>query len=142
MGTKRTDIEAEELHPTYQTFAKVIGIDAAVKLGQEFGGSHMYFPRLDALTISSRAERDKKIIVDHESGNYNIEQLGRKYKMCAMGIQGVLKRAKACSDPSKITAPHGDALIEQIRQKLGELDEEGRREVLRYTLKKKNSSRS
>jgi Mor family transcriptional regulator len=82
-------------------FARIIGLEAAVKLGKEFGGSNIYFPQLDALTVSRRAARDKKIVEDHERGEYTKEQLGRKYKMTATGIASVLKRAKAWKKEEK-----------------------------------------
>ncbi len=89
------NVDTEELHPVYQMIARIIGPDAAAKLGKELGGQNIYFPHLDALTPSRRAVRDKKIVEDHESGEYTKEQLGRKYKMTATGIASVIKRAKA-----------------------------------------------
>lgn len=94
MDTRYVNIKMEELHPVYQALTQIIGMEAAVKLGQEFGGQSIYFPQLDALTISRRLIRDEKIIEEYESGKYTKQQLGQKYKMTATGINSVLKRAK------------------------------------------------
>ena len=95
MDAKYVNIKIEELHPIYQALTQIIGIEAAVKLGQEFGGQNVYFPRLDALTLSRRLARDRKIVEDYEGGKYTKQQLGLKYKMTGAGIGSVLKRAEA-----------------------------------------------
>jgi Mor family transcriptional regulator len=112
MERQYVNIKQEELHPTYQTLAVVIGIEAAVKLGQEFGGTVIYFPRLDALTVSRRKARDKKIVEDYESDQYTKEQLGRKYKMTAMGISSVLKRAKDKGVSNEKTDHKGKVVVQ------------------------------
>ncbi len=48
MKTRIEHVRLDELHPKYQMFARIIGIEAAVKLGQDFAGSQIYFP-LDEL---------------------------------------------------------------------------------------------
>ncbi len=127
MKTRIEHVRLDELHPKYQMFARIIGIAAAVKIGQEFAGSHIYFPEdelhpfykrltdligsdaaakirqefgrtsiyfthLIALTPSRRKVRDNKIARDYESGEYTKDQLGRKYRMTATGINSVLKK--------------------------------------------------
>jgi len=95
MDARHDSIKIEELHPVYQMLTQVIGLEAAVKLGREFGGQNVYFPQLCALTASGRKERDRKIAEDYETGQYSKGELGRKYKMTGMGITDAIKRAKA-----------------------------------------------
>ena len=140
MENRDTNINMEELHPTYQMLAKVIGLDAAIKMGQEFAQQDIYFPSLYALTNSRREDRDNKIVAEYESGRFTVEQLGKKHKMSVMGIIGVLKRVKECSASSEVD-PRDDVFIERIKQLLGDTDEKGRREFLRYLMKKRNASK-
>lgn len=143
MDTKQTNVTEEELHPTYQMIAKIVGLDITIKLGQEMGGAYLYLPQtLKSLTASRREERNKKIVEDHKTGLCTQEQLARKYKMTPQGIHDVLRRAKASGAPSTTDALRGDALIDRVRQILGDLDEEARREVLKYVIKRKNSSQA
>jgi Mor family transcriptional regulator len=100
MDTRHINIKVEDLHPVYQALTQMIGMEAAVKLGQEYGGQMIYFPRLDALTIARRLARDRKIAEDYESGKYTKQQLGIKYKMTGVGIGSILKRAKARKNSS------------------------------------------
>jgi len=141
MENRDTNIKLEELHPLYQMLAKLIGPEAAVKLGQEFAHQDIYFPSPYALTSSRRQARDKIILEEYESGRFTIGELGKKYKMTVVGICSALKRAKACSDSSEVD-PRDDASIERIKQLLGEMDEKGRREFLQYAMKKRNASRT
>ncbi len=138
METRIVSVVLEELHPTYQMLAKVIGVEAAVKLGREFAGTDIYFPQIDALIMSRRRARDGKIVEDYESGRFTKEELGRKYKMTVAGISSVLKRAKTEGAPDSL---HGDAIIEQIKRGLSDLDEKALHRVLIYMRKSKNLSR-
>ncbi len=111
MDARHDSIKIEELHPVYQMLSQVIGLDAAVKLGQEFGGQNIYFPQLCALTVSGRKERDRKIAEEYETGQYSKGALGRKYKMTAIGVSDAIKRAKAekTSSDEEHKAEHNEA---------------------------------
>jgi hypothetical protein len=108
-------------------------------LGQEFAQQDIYFPSLYALTSSRRENRDKRIVEEYESGIFTIGELGKKYKMTVVGICSVLNRAKAYNAPSGVADPRDDIFIERIKKLIGEMDEKGRREFLRYVIKKRNS---
>ncbi|MDL1936608.1 hypothetical protein FBQ80_13695 [Candidatus Brocadia sp. AMX2] len=41
------EIRLDDLPPTYQQIAMVIGIENVVKLGRELGGEQFYLPKLD-----------------------------------------------------------------------------------------------
>ena len=45
------------LPETYQNLVRVIGMDAALRLCGEYGGSVLYIPKLDRLQASRRIER-------------------------------------------------------------------------------------
>lgn len=133
--------EERDLHPSYQIMAKVIGLDATIKLGRALGGACLYLPKtLKSLTAARREERDEKIIADHKTGRYTQLQLARKYKMTPPGIYDVLKRANIEATASDRPALHGDEIIERIKQILGELNEDSRHRVLRYAIKRKSIS--
>ncbi len=136
MKTRIEHVRLDELHPTYQTLAKVIGLEAAVKLGQEFAKETIYFPALQALTNSRREERDRKILEDIESGEYTEEQLGKKYRMSATGVSDAAERAKA----KRALSPKKDNSIdEQILQALRGLNEFEQLRILQYAIRRKNA---
>ncbi len=82
------NISLEELHPTYQAIARVIGIENALKLGQEFGGEGFYLPKLN---INLSKARDKKIIEEFNGSNLN--ELAKKYGVTTRWVRTVLKKS-------------------------------------------------
>ena len=65
------------LPETYQNLVRVIGMDAALRLCGEYGGSVLYIPKLDRLQASRRIERNGR----------NNEELARKYGVSTRWVQ-------------------------------------------------------
>ena len=81
-----SDIREEELHPTYKAVAKVIGIEAALRLGKELGGESFYLPSLDK---SLARFRERKILDELVRSDWNDSpvSLARKYGVSSRYVQ-------------------------------------------------------
>lgn len=77
----------EDLHPTYQQIARVIGIENTLKLGREFSGEQVYLPKLN--NCISR-ERNRKIVEEFKGGNYG--ELARKYGVTSFWVRNIIKK--------------------------------------------------
>ncbi|RIJ91097.1 MAG: hypothetical protein DB853_09125 [Candidatus Brocadia sp.] len=63
------EIRLDDLPPTYQQIAMVIGIENVVKLGRELGGEQFYLPKLD---VCLARVKKRKIIEEFKGGNYGV----------------------------------------------------------------------
>jgi Mor family transcriptional regulator len=81
------DIRLEDLHPTYQQIARVIGIENVVKLGKELGGEQFYLPKLDICLFKVK---ERKIIEEFKGGNYG--ELARKYGVTSFWVRKIIKK--------------------------------------------------
>lgn len=86
----------EDLHPTYQQIARVIGIENTLKLGREFSGEQVYLPKLN--NCISR-ERNRKIVEEFKGDNY--EELAKKYGLTTFWIRKLVKKHR-CKNVSKV----------------------------------------
>jgi len=91
------DIKLEDLHPTYQVFASLIGIEAALIIGQELGGANIYLPKLDIDQMIAVRERNNKIIEEFNGSNH--AELARKYHITDITVREILKKARAHTQP-------------------------------------------
>ncbi|MDH4161999.1 MAG: hypothetical protein OEW15_04835 [Nitrospirota bacterium] len=141
MDEKQISIRENELHPTYQMIAKIIGLGATVKLGSELRGEQVYFPKtLECLTVVRRKERDNKIIADYHTNKFTLQKLSKKYGMTPTGIYNVFVRNNIETPSAMPGMLRGTALIEKVRQILIEMNEDDQHSVLKYTLQKSRSS--
>ncbi len=81
------NFQIEDFDPFYQTLSKIIGFENAVKLGKEFQGEDIYFPKLKGGTF--KENRNRKII--QEFKGHNARQLARKYDLTIQRIRDIVK---------------------------------------------------
>ncbi len=86
------EIKIEDLHPTYQMIARIIGIENALKLGREIGGEALYLPKLDSNMSPLLKLRNKRICAEFNGSN--IMQLGRKYNVTSTRIYAILREER------------------------------------------------
>ena len=84
------NIALEDLHPTYQVFASLIGVENALIIGRELGGTNMYLPKLDIEQMRYIRERNHNIVEEFNGQNHN--ELARKYKLTDITIREILKK--------------------------------------------------
>lgn len=89
------EIRIEELHPTYQQIAKIIGLENALKLGQEIGGEQFYLPRLDSLAGPLVKVKHRKIIEELKQPGASVAIVARKYRLTQRQIYVIKNRAKS-----------------------------------------------
>ncbi len=82
-------IKIEDLPPIYQIIAKIIGIENAMLLGKEFGGTPIYFPKLDRLS-SFFKERDRQILKEYNG--HNTLNLAKKHGITLRRIYEIVKK--------------------------------------------------
>lgn len=87
------DIKPDDLHPTYQAFASLVGIENALIIGREMGGTQIYLPKLNIEQLVLRLDVDRKIV--EEFNGHNHAELARKYKMADRTIYKILERETA-----------------------------------------------
>lgn len=85
-------IRKEDLNPIYQDISQVIGLDSTIKLGLEFGGENIYFPRLDRGAGALVKARDREIVKEYAMGNITVAKLARKYDLSQRRVFYILKR--------------------------------------------------
>lgn len=79
------EIPVEQLPEAVQVLARVIGVEAAVKLSEELGGTSFYFPKIDRLL---QRVRDKKI--RQEFSGYNCRELALKYHLSENWVRKIV----------------------------------------------------
>ncbi len=90
-----SDIRQEELNPIYQQISRIISLEAAVKLGLEFGGEMIYFPRLDRGAGAILKLRDRQIVEEYTKGQITVKRLARKHGLGQRRIFQIIKHQKA-----------------------------------------------
>jgi Mor family transcriptional regulator len=85
------NVSIDDLHPTYRMIAQIIGIDNALKLGEELGGESIYFPKIDNCT-SLLKERNRQIVSEYNG--HNLEQLAKKHGLTTRRIREIIKKSK------------------------------------------------
>lgn len=86
MKTTDYNLEIEDLPEIYQIIADELNIETALKLGEMFGGSPVYFPILERALIRIR---NKAILEEFDGTNHR--QLSRKYNLSLRHVYKVLR---------------------------------------------------
>jgi Mor family transcriptional regulator len=95
-----TEPRIEDLHPLYQQIARLIGLENAVRLGREFGGENIYFPKIDSHMSPQKKQRDRSIRGEFNGHNYM--ELAKKYGLTSNQIRKIVKgKASRRSEPPK-----------------------------------------
>lgn len=70
----------------FQTIASIVGMEKAIELSKEFGGTTVYIPTHRTTT---RHERNESIKKDYRNG-YSYSQLSRKYGLSLVAIRQII----------------------------------------------------
>ena len=82
----------------YQDLVRVIGLEATMRLCQEFGGTDTYIPKVDGLLAAKQRE-----LIRQEWNGYNAEQLARRYGVSARWIRKLVEDVKAPEIPGQMS---------------------------------------
>lgn len=74
----------ESAYKSLEKLAEVVGMDAAIKLCEAYGGETVYIPMMK--TVKSRAVRDK---IRREYDGMNIVALAKKYNLSARRVRQI-----------------------------------------------------
>lgn len=84
------DIKPEDLHPTYQVLAALVGVENTLIIGRELGGTQIYLPKLDIEQIVLHRGRAYGILQEFNGHNY--AELARKYKASDRYVRKILEK--------------------------------------------------
>ena len=74
--------ETARIPKQYEDLVRVIGLDATIRLCNEYGGTPLYVPKVDGLVS---AERRKAILTEYNG--YNIKKLAIKHRLTVRAVQ-------------------------------------------------------
>ncbi len=77
-------LSINDLPEPYRTIAEECGIDAVISLAKHFGGSQMYFQKLDTLLDAL-----KQKLIREEFNGYNFDFLARKYQCSTRWVREI-----------------------------------------------------
>ena len=89
MKDRMKEISLDELDEKNQEIAEVIGIEGMFKLLEYFGGTRVYFNKIEEVT---KGIRDKRIV--NEYTGYNTKDLVQKYKLSEESIRRIVRASK------------------------------------------------
>jgi len=84
------EISIEDLPPSYQEVARIVGVENAVKLSEQLGGLGFYFPKIDSLIQKKRDEKIRK-----EFSGCNHQELARKYGLSEIWIRNIVQNGES-----------------------------------------------
>lgn len=74
------------LPENFQSVAAIIGLEKAIELSKEFGGSTIYIP---SHSTATRYSRNEKIKAEYRKGS-SYSQLSRKYNLTQVMIRSII----------------------------------------------------
>lgn len=92
------EIDPEQLPHPYHQFVGAVGIKGALLIAEQFGGTYVYFPKVEG---AIRKARDKLIQKEFDGTNY--KQLARKYKLSESWIREIVDT----KDENQLEMPFG-----------------------------------
>jgi Mor family transcriptional regulator len=97
-------VKFDDLDPTYQHIATIVGVEAALKLGAEFSGLSLYFPVIGRKSQHLRRTRDRRII--QEFDGTNVKSLAVKFHLSTTWIRLLTKmKRRSLSKKARIEPP-------------------------------------
>lgn len=81
------EIDPKQLPHPYFLLAEAIGLKPTLVLAEHFGGTGVYFPKLEA---AIRDARDKLIRKEFNGGNY--KELARKYRLSESWVREIVDK--------------------------------------------------
>lgn len=86
-------MDIKHLHPLYQTIAKIIGDENALKIGKEFGGENIYFPKIDSHMSPVVKLRNQEIF--EKFNEKSVKELAAKYGLTRSRIYKIIREQRA-----------------------------------------------
>ena len=83
---KKRQPDQRKYPQSFVDLVRVVGIDAALRLCEEYGGDKIYIPKVDAWNVEQRRELIRK-----EYNGYNVKGLAKKYHLTVRTVQNILK---------------------------------------------------
>ena len=74
--------ESARIPKQYEDLVRVIGLDATIRLCNEYGGTPLYVPKVDGLVSAKRRDT-----ILREYNGYNIRKLAIKHKLTVRAVQ-------------------------------------------------------
>jgi Mor family transcriptional regulator len=74
--------ETERLPKQYEDLVRVIGLDATIRLCNEYGGTPLYVPKVDGLEAANR-----RAAILAEYNGFNIRKLAIKHKLTIRAVE-------------------------------------------------------
>lgn len=82
-------IELSDLNEDQQQLAELIGLESYKKLVLAFGGTYLYLPKVDTLTIENRNNK-----IREDFNGYNINELAIKWNLSVSRIRDIVDAKK------------------------------------------------
>ena len=80
------EIALEILPDSYKYIAELIGLEKAIVILENFGGSTIYIPKIDCCT---RYHRNTKIVKDRDQG-LTYSQIAIKYGLTSVSVRNII----------------------------------------------------
>lgn len=81
------EIKIEDIPDAYQHLARILGIEALIKLSNISGGTMIYVPKIESLF---QVARDRLIVKEFNGGNY--KELARKYNLTESWVRRLIQQ--------------------------------------------------
>lgn len=88
-GEMLNDVVIEDLAPTLQMLAGIVGLEGALRISAEYGGMNIYIPKLENSLVKPR----ERAIVRAFTGE-NYQDLARKFKVSDRYVRAVVEKAR------------------------------------------------
>lgn len=85
----QAEVKIEDLHPTLQMIADIVGLEGALKISAECGGTNVYIPKLENALGKAR----ERAIVKAFSGD-NYQDLAKRFKVSDRYVRTVIEKAR------------------------------------------------
>ncbi|MBI3584003.1 MAG: hypothetical protein HY096_08645 [Nitrospinae bacterium] len=86
-------MDIKHFHPLYQTIAKIIGAENALKIGKEFGGENIYFPKIDSHMSPLIKHKHQEIFEKFKEKS--VKEISKEYGLTRNRIYQIIKEKRA-----------------------------------------------
>ncbi len=85
----RDDVMIEDLHQALQVIAGIVGIEGALRISAEYGGTNLYIPKLENALQKAR----ERAMVSAFTGD-NYQDLAKRFKVSDRYVRSVIEKAR------------------------------------------------
>lgn len=85
----RDNVLIEDLHPALQMIAEIVGIEGALRISAECGGTSLYIPKVESALRNAR----ERAMVNAFTGD-NYQDLAKKYRVSDRYVRSVIEKAR------------------------------------------------